>query len=111
LVTIFIALLALGVAAFVVAGQDYRFFSRDVHITSCTSDGIATTATVQATNHGTNTADYDVTVNFTNSAGVRIGTVDVHINGVRPGETAQQDAVSSGSSTDVSCQLNTVDRT
>jgi hypothetical protein len=55
-------------------------------------------------------ANYDVTINFTDSAGVRIATIDVHINGVQPGQTAQQDAVSSGSSTDVSCEVNIADK-
>lgn len=107
---IFLILLVLGATAYLVAGNDYRIKSRDVHITSCTSDGIATTATVQATNYGTSVANYDVTINFTDSAGVRIATIDVHINGVQPGQTAQQDAVSSGSSTDVSCEVNIADK-
>jgi hypothetical protein len=110
LAAILAILAVLGLTAYSVAGNDYMIKSRDVHITSCTGDGLATTATVQATNYGTSAANYDVTVNFTDSAGVRIGTIDVHINGVQPGHTAQQDAVLPSSSTDVGCHLNTFDK-
>jgi len=87
---------------------------RDVKLSACTSDAKSnsTTATVLVTNHGTDPAQYDFSVEFDGYH--RFNRVPILLQGmtilvVQPGETVQED-IPDFSSTGHFCSLKNVNR-
>lgn len=86
--------------------------SSDAVVSECTGGRDSSNRIrVRVTNSGSDTADYLVAVGqFGETSGERIGTTDVHLRAVRPGETSEDFAFSHSFSGHWTCEIVDVQR-
>jgi hypothetical protein len=82
----------------------------DVQLSTCGWDGFAAKVQVEATNSGSATASYSVTVEFDTTGGTKVGDDTVFINDLAPGQSGIQTALASSDYGDISCTVTGVAR-